>query len=104
MQEQAKGILEKAKLEKELHQAACNLLKKPGQVYHYYLRESGQRYLSIMSPLDWGASCPHEYLGSYRLEYDNSWVPISQIDKVDERKAIIHRVMEKTLAIKDALN
>jgi hypothetical protein len=43
LQEQARKILEKAKLEKELHQAACNLIKKPGNIYHYYLRESGQK-------------------------------------------------------------
>ena len=57
------GILEKAKVEKELHTAACNLNKKPGQIYYYYERKSGQKYLTIMSPSDWGANCPHEFLG-----------------------------------------
>lgn len=103
MQNQAKGILEKAKLEKELHEAACNILKRPGTVYYYYRRASGQKYLTIMSPQDWGASCPHDFLGGYRLEYDNSWVPIDEVDKVDERKAFIDKVMNKTLAIRDAL-
>ena len=55
--------MEKAKLEKELHASACNVLKRPGQLYFYYARSSGQKYLSIMSPQDWGASCPHEFLG-----------------------------------------
>ena len=63
LQDQARGILEKAKLEKELHSAACNVLKRPGQLYFYYARGSGQKYLSIMSPQDWGDSCPHEFLG-----------------------------------------
>lgn len=103
MQEQARGILEKAKLEKELHQAACNIIKKPGTVYYYYRRASGQKYMTIMSPEDWGVSCPHEFLGAYRLEYDNSWVTLKDIAKVDERKAIISQVMNKTMAIKDAL-
>lgn len=103
MQNQAKGILEKAKKEKELHEAACNILKKPGQTYYYYKRESGQKYLSIMSPSDWGEKCPHEYLGGYRLEYDNSWVPVEDVAFVDERKALISKVMNKTMAIKDAL-
>lgn len=103
LQEQARGILEKAKLEKELHQAACNVLKRPGTVYYYYKRQSGQRYLSIMSPSDWGATCPHEFLGAYRLEYDNSWVTLDEVKKVDERKAIIQQVMSKSpiAAIKD---
>jgi hypothetical protein len=63
LQNQAREILEKAKLDKELHAAACNLIKKPGQIYYYYQRDSGQNYLSIMSPLDWGARCPHHFLG-----------------------------------------
>ena len=66
LQDQAKDILEKAKLEMELHNAACNLVKKPGTVYNYYRRESGQKYMSIMSPSDWG-KCPHEFLGGELL-------------------------------------
>ena len=104
MQDQARGILEKAKLEKELHAAACNVLKRPGQLYFYYARISGQNYLSIMSPQDWGATCPHQFLGAYRLEYDNSWTLVNDIEKFDERKALIQKVMNKTLAIQDALN
>ena len=57
-----------------------------------------------MSPNDWGAKCPHEYIGSYRLEFDNSWVPINEIKQVDERKALIGQVMNKSLAITDALH
>lgn len=57
-----------------------------------------------MSPQDWGAGkCPHEFLGAYRLEYDNSWVPLKDVAFVDERKAIIQQVMSKNLAIGDAL-
>ena len=33
-----------------LHHAACNLVKKPGQVYYLYERESGQKYFSLLSP------------------------------------------------------
>jgi hypothetical protein len=57
-----------------------------------------------MSPSDWGANCPHEFLGAYRLEYDNSWVSLEDVKKVDERKALIQQVMNKTLAITDALS
>ena len=66
LQDQARGILEKAKLEKELHATACNVLKRPGQLYFYYVRSSGQKYLSIMSPQDWGDKCPHEFLGGMK--------------------------------------
>jgi hypothetical protein len=79
-------------------------MKKPGQIYYYYKRQSGQLYLSIMSPQDWGKSCPHEFIAAYRLEYDNSWLAIKEIEKRDERKALIAQVMNKQMAIKDALN
>ncbi len=42
-------------------------------------------------------------LGAYRLEFDNSWVPLEETVKIDERKALIQQVMNKTLAITDAL-
>merc|ERR1711976_992451 len=56
---------------KMLHQAACNIVKKPGQMYYLYekpLDKEGknvQAYFSIMSPEDWGASMPHKFLGGY---------------------------------------
>lgn len=103
LQEQAKQILEKAKLEMELHSAACNLAKKPGNIYYYYKRASGQNYLSIMSPTDWGVYCPHEFLAAYRLENDNSWTPVDDLKKFDDRKSLIQQVMSHKLAIKDAI-
>ena len=57
-----------------------------------------------MSPTDWGPGCPHEFLGAYRLEYDNSWIELKDLDSIDERKALIQKVMNRTLAIKDALS
>lgn len=45
-----KQVLEEAKKDADLHHAACNVVKKPGNMYYLYLRESGQRYFSIVSP------------------------------------------------------
>ncbi len=77
-----------------------------------------------MSPEDWGNKCPHEfiagesvftgwsregvltmppYLTGYRLEYDNSWTQLSDIVKVDDRKALIDKVMNQKLSLKDAI-
>jgi len=104
LQEQAKKILEKARLEMELHNSACNLAKKPGTMYYYYERSSGQKYLSIMSPSDWGIYCPHDFIAAYRLEYDNSWTPVDETEKFDERSSLIQQVMSHKLAIKDAIS
>lgn len=43
-------VLQEAKRDAMLHHAACNLVKKPGQVYYLYERPSGQKYFSLLSP------------------------------------------------------
>ncbi|XP_030584432.1 uncharacterized protein C1orf50 homolog isoform X2 [Archocentrus centrarchus] len=48
--EQVQKTLEEAKRDAELHHAACNIVKKPGNMYYLYQRPSGQKYFSIISP------------------------------------------------------
>lgn len=43
-------VLEDAKRDADLHHAACNIVKKPGNFYYLYQRPSGQKYFSIISP------------------------------------------------------
>lgn len=47
---QAEKVLSETKQNMNLHYAACNFVKQPGNIYHLYQRESGQCYLSILSP------------------------------------------------------
>ena len=44
LQQQAAKILEETRLNAELNHAACNMVKKPGTVYHLYQRDTGQKY------------------------------------------------------------
>ncbi|XP_007442337.2 uncharacterized protein C1orf50 homolog [Python bivittatus] len=50
LQEQARKVLEDARRDADLHHVACNFVKKPGNVYYLYRRETGQRYFSMLSP------------------------------------------------------
>lgn len=50
LQNQAKAILIEAKQHRDLHHAACNFKKVPGNVYYLYKRPSGQEYFSMLSP------------------------------------------------------
>lgn len=50
LQGQAQKILEESENSMNLHKAACNFRKVPGNIYHLYQRESGQNYLSMLSP------------------------------------------------------
>merc|ERR1712110_201258 len=85
LQEQAKQVLEEAKRDKQLHQAACNLVKKPGHTYYLYekvmnkgseAKKVTQAYFSILSPGEWGKSCPNKFLGAYVLGYDQRFTPL----------------------------
>ncbi|KYN37703.1 Uncharacterized protein C1orf50 like protein [Trachymyrmex septentrionalis] len=90
LQRQAEGILLEAERNAKLHHVPCNFVKQPGHIYHLYQRESGQRYFSMLSPEEWGSSAPSQnYMGSFRLEQDRSWTPLSQLQaKNDELKLI----------------
>ncbi|XP_078095204.1 uncharacterized protein C1orf50 homolog isoform X2 [Mustelus asterias] len=91
--EQIKKVLEEAKRDADLHHVACNVVKKPGTVYFMYRRETGQQYFSILSPKEWGQSCPHEFLGAYKLQHDMSWTPYQEIEKRDSEINLIDKFL-----------
>jgi len=93
LQAQALRVMQEAKLNADLNHAACNMVKKPGNIYHLYQRDSGQKYLSIISPEEWGSACPHVYISSHRLEYDMSWTPIDKLNKRDDEEAMVSKIL-----------
>jgi hypothetical protein len=80
LQDQARAILEETQRAAELHRARCNFKKVPGRVYHLYRRGEGERYFSMLSPDDWHGSPPHPYEGSYRLEIDQSFTKVGEVN------------------------
>ncbi len=77
LQGTARAILRDAEHEQALHQAACAFERKPGQDYHLYSKRDGTNFWSMLSPADWRGQPPHQFVGSYRLEADSSWTPIT---------------------------
>jgi len=81
---QAERLLEQARLHAELHRAEARFVRHPGKIYHLYARKDAGgaevRYWSLLAPADWGGSPPHRFLGSYRLESDQSWTPLAPQD------------------------
>ncbi|XP_068172451.1 uncharacterized protein C1orf50 homolog [Antennarius striatus] len=102
LQEQAKKVLEEAKRDADLHHAACNIVKKPGNMYYLYERPSGQKYFSIISPKEWGASCPHTFIGAFKLQHDMSWTPIDQVKERDAELAILDKLISQNAALPSA--
>ncbi|XP_037534484.1 uncharacterized protein C1orf50 homolog [Nematolebias whitei] len=99
LQEQARKVLEEAKRDADLHHAACNMVKKPGNMYYLYQRPSGQKYFSIISPKEWGPSCPHPFLGSFKLQHDMSWTPVEDVEKRDAQVAIMDKLLKQQTAL-----
>lgn len=95
LQNQAKNVLEEAKRDAELHHAACNFKKIPGKLYYLYQRSNSTTYISMLSPDEWGAACPHVFLASYKLEFDFSWTPFEFIEKNEADNEMVKRLIEK---------
>lgn len=91
LKEQARKVLNETKDNTELHHTACNFVKVPGSTYHLYMRPNNQKYFSMLSPEEWNS--PHEFLGSFRLEMDQSWTAIAEIERKNSELAFINKCL-----------
>ena len=93
LQEQARGILERAQRDADLHRAECAFQRRVGQRYHLWERPDGTLYFSMLSEDDWGPRAPHSFRGSYRLEADMSWTPVEEISRRDEKRGVVRKML-----------
>lgn len=101
LQAQAEKVLGEAKLNNDLHHVACNSKKIPGNMYYMYERPNGQRYMSLISPKEWGGAPPHKFIGAYRLENDQSWTPEEETASRASDESLIEQILhnKRVLAI-----
>src|SRR5690606_6337027 len=76
LQEQARRILEDTRKDLDLHRARCSFVRRPGQTYHLYRRGDGELWFSMIGPDEWRGGGTSEFVGSYRLELDQSWTRV----------------------------
>ena len=91
LQEQARKVLEDARMNALLHKTSCNFKKIPGKTYYVYKQRKNpeEEFLSMISPQEWGPSGP-EFVQGYRLEFDMSWTELKvTIDKINMFSFII---------------
>lgn len=93
LQDEARAALESAQRDQELHRAQCNFKRISGRLYHLYQRGDGSSYFSMLGPEEWGGSPPHPFKGSYRLENDMSWTPASEMDRPDDSRELVRRLL-----------
>merc|ERR1711973_336545 len=95
LQEQARKVLEDARLNALLHKTSCNFKKIPGKTYYVYKQRKtpDEEFLSMISPEEWGASGP-EFVAGYRLEYDMSWTELKDLDKRSNELSLINKILD----------
>ena len=99
LQEQATKCLADAQRDNEINHMACNMVRRPGNVYYIYKRKSviksqiDTEYMSLIAPEEWGPDGP-EFVTAYKLNYDMSWTPMADIERKDAENAKIDKLLQ----------
>jgi alkylation response protein AidB-like acyl-CoA dehydrogenase len=93
----AEQLIEEARVSAELHRVEGRFKRVPGKVYHLYARSEHERYWSLLSPEEWGGAPPHTFLGSYRLEADQSFTPLARTAERDALRADLTQALSRKL-------
>jgi len=101
LQEQARKVLEEARLNGLIHKTPCNFKKVPGKTYYIYKqrKDPTQEMISMISPEEWGSGGP-EFVAGYRLEFDMSWTPLEDCDRRTNEMQLINKILDTSEAVK----
>jgi len=101
LQEQARKVLEEARLNALLHKTSCNFKKVPGKTYYVYKQRKNpdEEMISMISPEEWGAGGP-EFVGAYRLEFDMSWTEEKDMDRRGNEIQLINKILDAGTNVK----
>ena len=102
LQAQARRVLEQAREDQRLHHARCAFQRKPGHIYHLYEEPDGSLAFSMLSPDDWGGDPPKPFRGSFRLQSDLSWTPAETVEKPDDSRRLVARLLGSPLSLDDS--
>lgn len=81
LQEQARQVLEETQQDLAIHRARCSFQKRPGHVYHLYREVTGETWLSMIGPDEWGDLGTKTFEGTYRLELDQSFTRLDRRER-----------------------
>lgn len=48
---------------------------------------------------EWGPSCPHPFVGAFKLQHDMSWTPLDEVEKKDAELAIMDKLISQQTAL-----
>lgn len=70
---QAKAIQDRIEISEKIYLAECRFKPLIGKTYHLYEKEENNWMLSMISPVEWGDSCPHTFVSTVKLLADHTW-------------------------------
>ncbi|MCB0706306.1 MAG: DUF2452 domain-containing protein [Saprospiraceae bacterium] len=70
---QAKKIQARVLISERIYQAETPFKPLIGHGYHLYQRSNSRFVLSMVSPVEWGAKPPYQFIASVRLLADHTW-------------------------------
>ena len=68
-------LMEDIQINETIYQAKYTFQPIVGQNYYLYLNDDDEKFLSIISPNEWGRR-KFEYLGTFQLQTDGRWFEI----------------------------
>jgi hypothetical protein len=74
LQEEFKKLVATAQDNQLIYNANISFSPIVGKVYHLYRKESGDEWVSMVGPNEWGPNFTFEFLGSFRLATDSVWI------------------------------
>jgi hypothetical protein len=70
MTKEYENLMSEIKMNERLYTASHNFEPISGETYHLYKKESGEEFISLISPHQWKK---FEFVGSYRFLSDGRW-------------------------------
>lgn len=71
LQSEYQKLIEEIKINERLYKAKHNFEPIPGKSYHLYTKESGEEFLSMISPNEWSGK--FEFIGTFEFISDGRW-------------------------------
>jgi len=70
MTKEYEKLMSEIQMNERLYTASHNFEPTSGEIYHLYKKESGEEFLSLISPEQWKK---FDFIGSYRFLSDGRW-------------------------------
>ena len=70
MTKEYEKLMSEIQMNERLYTASHNFEPTTGEIYHLYKKESGEEFLSLISPEQWEK---FDFIGSYRFFSDGRW-------------------------------